>query len=34
MLPEGMVNGMLVSVLAVYRPEWLVTFDAKRYLRQ
>jgi len=33
LLPEGMLNGMLVSVMAVYRPDWLATFDAKRYLR-
>lgn len=31
-LPEGVINGMIVSVLAVYRPEWVKEFDDSRYL--
>lgn len=32
MFPEGFLNGALVSALAVYRPEWLKTFDDRRFL--
>lgn len=31
MLPEGLLNGMTVAVLATMRPHWLATFDARRY---
>ncbi len=31
-LPEGVINGMVISPLVVYRPEWLATFDRQRYL--
>lgn len=31
-LPEGVINGMIISVLAVYRPEWVKEFDDSRYL--
>lgn len=31
-LPEGVINGMIVTVLAVYRPEWVKEFDDGRYL--
>lgn len=31
MLPEGMLNGFAVVVLAVNRPTWLATFDVRRY---
>jgi len=31
-LPEGVINGMIISVLAVYRPKWLKGFDDSRYL--
>ncbi|MDZ7787009.1 MAG: energy-coupling factor ABC transporter permease [Halofilum sp. (in: g-proteobacteria)] len=31
-LPEGVINGMIVSVLAVYRPDWVKEFDDRRYL--
>lgn len=31
-LPEGVINGMAISVLVVYRPDWVRTFDSRRYL--
>ncbi len=31
-LPEGVINGMIVSVLAVYRPAWVKEFDDRRYI--
>ncbi|MBA1147636.1 energy-coupling factor ABC transporter permease [Ectothiorhodospiraceae bacterium WFHF3C12] len=31
-LPEGVINGMIVTVMAVYRPEWVKEFDDSRYL--
>ena len=31
-LPEGVINGMIVSVLTVYRPAWVKEFDDQRYL--
>ena len=31
---EAVVTGFIVTGLAVYRPEWLQTFDAERYLRR
>ncbi len=31
-LPEGVINGIIVSVLAVYRPEWVKEFDDRRYI--
>jgi uncharacterized membrane protein len=31
-LPEGVINGMIVSVLTVYRPAWVKEFDDRRYL--
>ena len=30
-LPEGIINGMVVSPLVAFRPGWLMTFDARRY---
>ncbi len=30
-LPEGIINGMVVSPLVAFRPQWLLTFDARRY---
>jgi uncharacterized membrane protein len=30
---EAMITGFIVTGLAVYRPEWLQTFDERRYLR-
>lgn len=31
-LPEGVINGIIVSVLAVYRPHWVKEFDDRRYI--
>jgi uncharacterized membrane protein len=31
---EAVATGMLVTGLAIYRPAWLQTFDADRYLRR
>ena len=31
-LPEGVINGIIVSVLAVYRPSWVKEFDDRRYI--
>lgn len=33
-LPEGILNGFTVVVLAVNRPSWLATFDVRRYFGQ
>ncbi len=32
-VPEGMLNGFTVVVLAVNRPSWLATFDENRYFQ-
>ena len=34
MLPEAFITGMLMSVFVVYHPEWVSTFDDRRYLRK
>lgn len=31
--PEALMNGMAVTLMAVYRPDWLATFDDRRFLR-
>lgn len=31
--PEALMNGMAVTLMAVYRPQWLATFDEQRFLR-
>lgn len=31
--PEALMNGMAVTLMAVYRPQWLATFDDQRFLR-
>ncbi|WP_268967691.1 energy-coupling factor ABC transporter permease [Zooshikella ganghwensis] len=31
MLPEAFINGMIISGLVVYYPEWVITFNEKRY---
>jgi uncharacterized membrane protein len=31
--PEANINGMLMVLLAVYRPQWVVSFEGKTYLR-
>ena len=30
---EAMLTGMVVTILVVYRPQWIVTFDDARYLK-
>ncbi len=30
--PEGLLNGMAITLMITYRPEWVATFDDKRYL--
>ena len=32
MFPEAFISGGILSILVVYRPEWVVTFDDERYL--
>ncbi|MGF1614520.1 MAG: energy-coupling factor ABC transporter permease [Gammaproteobacteria bacterium] len=32
-LPEALLNGMLVTLLVVYRPQWVATFDDAAYLQ-
>lgn len=32
MFPEGFINGAVVSGLAVYKPDWLQTFDDRHFL--
>jgi len=29
---EGTLTGMILTLLVVYRPEWVATFDDRRYL--
>ena len=31
-LPEGLLNGMALTIFVVYRPDWVMTFDDARYL--
>ena len=33
MFPEAFINGMLISGLVVFKPEWLETFNRTRYLQ-
>ena len=30
-LPEGIINGMLIAGLVVFKPEWVLLFDEKKY---
>lgn len=30
-LPEGIINGMLIAGLIVFKPEWVLLFDEKKY---
>ncbi len=30
---ESFTTGMIMPVLVIYRPEWVATFDDKRYLQ-
>ncbi|MAF76351.1 MAG: energy-coupling factor ABC transporter permease [Pseudomonadota bacterium] len=32
MFPEALLNGMAVTLMVVYRPNWLVTFNDKQYI--
>jgi len=32
-LPEAIINGMLVAVFVVYRPNWVTSFDDAMYLK-
>jgi len=32
MFPEMFVTGMLISIFVVYKPDWVMTFDDKRYI--
>lgn len=34
MFPEAFITGMLMSIFVVYHPEWVSTFDDRRYLRK
>lgn len=31
-LPEALLNGFIMTLLVVYRPHWVLTFDDRRYL--
>ncbi|AYC34305.1 hypothetical protein D3880_18880 [Pseudomonas cavernae] len=33
MFPEAFINGMVISALVVFQPEWLETFNRTRYLQ-
>jgi len=33
MFPEAFISGGILSILVVYRPEWVATFDDERYLK-
>lgn len=30
--PEGVINGALIAIFVVYRPQWVATFDDEKYL--
>lgn len=32
MLPEGLINGIIMTSLMVFHPDWIRTFDARRYI--
>jgi uncharacterized membrane protein len=32
-VPEGMITGVLIAMMSVFRPAWVSTFDDTRYLR-
>lgn len=34
MFPEAFITGMLMSIFVAYRPQWVSTFDDKRYLQK
>lgn len=31
--PEAFINGMIMTALVVYRPEWVMTFDDSKYIK-
>ncbi len=33
-LPEGVLTGMVISILVIYKPEWVTTFRDNTYLRR
>ncbi|HSG04493.1 MAG TPA: energy-coupling factor ABC transporter permease [Marinobacterium sp.] len=32
MFPEGLINGILMTAMMVFHPDWIRTFDARRYI--
>lgn len=34
LVPEAMLNGMAMTILVIYRPQWVATFDDKIYLNK
>ncbi|WP_440995116.1 energy-coupling factor ABC transporter permease [Arhodomonas sp. SL1] len=34
MFPEGFINGTVITMLVVYRPQWVWSFDDERYLNR
>lgn len=32
MLPEGLINGIIMTSMMVFHPDWIRTFDARRYI--
>ena len=32
LFPEGLLNGMMMTLLVIYKPEWVKTFNDKEYL--
>ena len=34
MFPEAFITGMLMSIFVAYRPQWVTTFDDRRYLKK
>ena len=34
MYPEAFITGAVVSVFVIYKPEWIATFDDRRYLHK
>ncbi|WP_315982595.1 hypothetical protein [Aliamphritea spongicola] len=32
MFPEGLLNGIIMTAMMVFHPDWIRTFDAKAYI--
>lgn len=32
LFPEGLINGIIMTAMMVFHPDWIRTFDAKRYI--